>query len=73
MSLIDAARHKLRLLFTRGRLEKENLQLTAAAESLRRQLSNDEFLSKAPERVVASMRQKVADYEAQIAKNRAAL
>ena len=30
-------------------------------------------MSKAPEKVIASMRQKKAEYEAQLAKNRAAL
>jgi valyl-tRNA synthetase len=36
-------------------------------------LSNEAFLAKAPEQIVAGMRQKQADYEAQLAKLRASL
>jgi valyl-tRNA synthetase len=38
-----------------------------------RQLSNEDFISKAPEKVVAGMRQKLADYKAQLRKNLDAL
>ena len=41
--------------------------------SLERQLSDEGFLAKAPEKVIAGMREKKAGYEAQLAKNRAAL
>jgi valyl-tRNA synthetase len=63
----------LRIPTDRARLEKEIQQLTGVVASLTRQLESREFLAKAPEKVVASMRQRVADYEAQIAKHRAAL
>jgi valyl-tRNA synthetase len=63
----------LRIPSDRARLEKEIRELTGVIAGLTRQLENQDFLAKAPEKVVASMRQKVADYEAQIAKNRAAL
>jgi valyl-tRNA synthetase len=64
---------KLNIPVDRARLEKEIHQLSGVIAGLTRQLESQEFLSKAPEKVVASMRQKVAEYEAQIAKNRAAL
>jgi valyl-tRNA synthetase len=57
----------------RRRLEKENDQLSKNIASLDRQLSDESFLSRAPEHVVASMRTKRAGYEAQLAKNKAAI
>jgi valyl-tRNA synthetase len=57
----------------RRRLEKENDQLTKNIASLEKQLSDDSFLSRAPEPVVANMRTKLSDYQAQLAKNKAAL
>jgi valyl-tRNA synthetase len=41
--------------------------------SSERQLSSEDFLKKAPEKVVATIRQKKSEYESQLAKNRAAL
>jgi valyl-tRNA synthetase len=39
-------------------------------ENSNRQLSDETFLSKAPEKVVATLRAKLADYREQLAKNR---
>ncbi|MGD1094928.1 MAG: valine--tRNA ligase [Bryobacteraceae bacterium] len=55
------------------RLEKENEQLEKLIANSARQLENEDFLGKAPEKVIASIRQKKAEYEAQLSKNRAAL
>jgi valyl-tRNA synthetase len=52
----------------RKRLEKDREQLTRNIENIRRQLSDETFVSKAPPRVVESLRQKLADYEAQLRK-----
>jgi valyl-tRNA synthetase len=57
----------------RRRLEKENDQLSKNIASLDKQLSDESSLSRKPEHVVASMRAKKADYEAQLTKNKAAL
>jgi valyl-tRNA synthetase len=57
----------------RERLEKENEQLEKLIASSERQLSSEDFLKKAPEKVVAGIRQKKAEYETQLAKNRTAL
>jgi valyl-tRNA synthetase len=38
-------------------------------ESHKRQLEDEKFLSKAPPKLVETMRDKLADYEAQLAKN----
>jgi valyl-tRNA synthetase len=56
-----------------ARLAKENEQLGKLIANSERQLSNDDFLKKAPGNVVASIRQKMAEYQAQLAKNRKAL
>jgi valyl-tRNA synthetase len=57
----------------RARLEKEIAQLEALIANSARQLENEDFLRKAPGNVVASLRDKKAGYEAQLAKSRAAL
>jgi valyl-tRNA synthetase len=57
----------------RARLEKENEGLEKQIANLDRQFANEQFMAKAPEKVIAGMRQKKAEYEAQLAKNRAAL
>ncbi len=57
----------------RTRLEKEIEQLHKAATNSERQLSNDEFVRKAPEQIVTNIRAKLADYKAQLAKSRATL
>jgi valyl-tRNA synthetase len=57
----------------RKRLAKEREQLTKNIANSKRQLSDDTFLGKAPPHVVESIRQKLADYEAQLSKIDAAL
>ncbi len=64
---------KLNIPVDRARLEKENEGLEKQIANLQRQLNDDNFLAKAPEKIVAGMREKKAGYEAQLAKNRAAL
>jgi valyl-tRNA synthetase len=56
-----------------ARLMKENEQLEKVIANYKRQLENEEIISKMPEKVVASMRAKLAEYEAQVDKNRATL
>jgi valyl-tRNA synthetase len=56
-----------------SRLRKENAQLEKVISSSKVQLSNEAFVSKAPAKVIEGMRTKLAEYEAQLAKNRAAL
>jgi len=63
----------LNIPVNRDRLEKENAQLEKLIAEKDRQLTSDAFLKRAPEHVVAEIRQKRAQYEAQLAKNRAAL
>ncbi len=53
----------------RLRASKEISQLRKVIETSKRQLSDETFLSKAPENVVANLRAKMAEYEAQLAKN----
>ena len=50
------------------RLEKDRDQLTKNIANSQRQLSDDVFLSKAPAKVVDSIRAKLAEYEAQLKK-----
>jgi valyl-tRNA synthetase len=57
----------------RERLKKENEQLEKVIASSHRQLSNDAFVTKAPAKVIDTLRAKLAEYEAQLAKNKAAL
>ena len=57
----------------RKRLEKENEQLEKNIANSERQLGDESFLSKAPAKVVESIRAKLAEYEAQLAKSRTAL
>jgi len=52
----------------RKRQEKEKQQLVKNIASLQSQLGNEAFLAKAPAKVIDSMRQKLADYEAQLLK-----
>ena len=54
----------------RVRLEKEIANLEKVIDSSERQLADDKFLSKAPEKIVNGMRAKLADYRAQLKKNR---
>ncbi len=57
----------------RARLEKENIDLEKQIANLERQFTDTETLAKKPEKIVAGMREKLAAYQAQLAKNRAAL
>jgi valyl-tRNA synthetase len=54
----------------RARIQKDIAAKERAIESSRRQLSDEKFLSNAPEHVVTAMRAKMAEYEAQVAKNK---
>ncbi len=57
----------------RERLAKQLKPLEKARDSSQRQLGNEQFLSKAPPHVVASIRKKLADYESQIKRIRETL
>ena len=52
----------------RKRLEKEREQLARNIANSRRQLVDEAFLAKAPAKVIETIRQKLADYEAQLTK-----
>ena len=52
----------------RKRVEKERAQLQKSIANSHRQLSDEVFLSKAPPHVVDSIRTKLAEYEAQLAR-----
>jgi valyl-tRNA synthetase len=54
----------------RARIARDITRLERAIENSKRQLGDAAFVSKAPEKVVASLREKVAAYESQLAKNR---
>jgi valyl-tRNA synthetase len=58
---------------TRARLEKESADLRKAIASKRSQLGNEEFVRKAPAKVVQGLETKLGEYEAQLAKNEALL
>jgi len=57
----------------RERLKKDNEQLDKIIANSLRQLGNESFVAKAPAHVIDGMRAKLAEYQAQLAKNRAAL
>jgi valyl-tRNA synthetase len=57
----------------RKRLEKERDQLVRNIDNSKRQLSDEVFLGKAPAKVVDSIRGKLTEYEAQLAKINEAL
>ena len=57
----------------RKRLAKEREQLEKNIANSHRQLGDSTFLNRAPAKVVESIRMKLADYEAQLAKVRGAL
>lgn len=56
-----------------ARLTKENDQLVKTINNTGRQLGDETFMGKAPPHIVASMRQKLAEYQTQLAKNQDAL
>ena len=66
-------RLKLALKVDRTKLEKEITELEKVIANSQRQLSNEAFLAKAPAKVTDGMRAKQAEYEAQVAKLKAAL
>ena len=57
----------------KDRLKKDNEQLEKVIANSLRQLGNESFVSKAPAHVIDGMRSKLAEYQAQFAKNQAAL
>jgi len=57
----------------RKRMEKEKEQLEKNIANSRRQLSDEVFLSKAPEKIKESIKAKLAEYETQLAKINEAL
>jgi valyl-tRNA synthetase len=57
----------------RDRLVKEIANLEQVIANSERQLSNEDFLKKAPEKVLGTLREKLADYRAQLDKSRQAL
>jgi valyl-tRNA synthetase len=57
----------------RNRLLKENEQLEKNIANHQRQLNDENFLKRAPEKIVEGMRVKLAEYEAQLKKNRESL
>ncbi len=54
----------------RARILKEMESFERLIENSNRQLNDETFLSKAPEKVVATLRAKLADYQDQLAKNK---
>src|SRR5581483_5008481 len=54
----------------RGRILKDMARQQRALENTDRQLNDPTFVSRAPEKIVASLRAKRAEYEAQLAKNK---
>ena len=64
---------KLKLKVDRDRLTKEAAELEKVIANSDRQLSNPEIIAKMPEKVVATLREKKAGYEAQLMKIRAVL
>jgi valyl-tRNA synthetase len=57
----------------KDRLKKDNEQLEKVIANSLRQLGNEKFVEKAPAHVIDGMRAKLAEYQAQFAKNQAAL
>lgn len=55
------------------RLLKENEQLDKVIASSNRQLGDEKFTGRAPAHVIDTLRQKLAEYEAQLSKNKEAL
>ncbi len=55
---------------SKARIQKEIESLELLISKSKAQLSDETFLGKAPEKVVAGMRAKLADYEEQLAKNK---
>jgi valyl-tRNA synthetase len=64
---------KIDVAAERERLQKELTRLEGELANARRQLGNEQFLSKAPEKVVQGLRTRAAELETLIAKARSAL
>jgi valyl-tRNA synthetase len=64
---------QLQLKVDREKVAREIGELEKVIANSQRQLTNEAFIAKAPEKIVAGMRQKQAEYEAQLAKLRASL
>ncbi len=64
---------KLDIPVDRGRLEKEIEQLEKQIANYDRQFADEQFMSKAPEKVIVEMRAKRAEYARKLEENRAAL
>jgi valyl-tRNA synthetase len=64
---------RLNIPIDRARLQKENEALQKVIANSKRQLDNADVIAKMPEKVVATLRAKLADYEAQLKKNNDAL
>ncbi|HEV1286725.1 MAG TPA: class I tRNA ligase family protein, partial [Bryobacteraceae bacterium] len=62
-----------KVLVDRARLSKENAELEKVIGNSKRQLDNADVIAKMPEKVVATLRAKLADYEAKLQKNNDAL
>ncbi len=69
----DPYRLKLALKVDRAKVEKEIADLEKIIANSQKQLSNEGFMSKAPQKITDGMRAKQAEYEAQVAKLRTAL
>jgi valyl-tRNA synthetase len=52
----------------RAAQEKEREQLAKVIANSERQLNDEKFMSKAPTKVIDTLRSKLADYEAQLKK-----
>ncbi len=61
--------HALLSTDARARITKENAGLIEAIKNCERQLADEAFLKKAPEKVVASLRAKLTNYQQQLEKN----
>jgi valyl-tRNA synthetase len=61
--------HALLSADARARIIKENSGLIEAIKNSERQLADESFLKKAPEKVVVSLRSKLANYQQQLEKN----
>jgi len=64
---------QLQLKVDREKVAREIAELEKVIGNSQRQLSNEAFIAKAPEKIVAGMRQKQAEYESQLAKLRATI
>jgi valyl-tRNA synthetase len=64
---------RLNIPIDRARLLKENIELENVIANSERQLNNEDIIRKMPEKVVETLRSKLAAYQAQLRKNLDAL